>query len=144
MLALAGRIRDSLRTADADSLRACLSEQAMAMQRLGELERERAAVVKAAGPVARPDPGRPVRLHDIASALPEPDRARLTSAAARLKETVARVLREQRSLGAAMGALAGHLEGVMRGVARSLNQAQTYSRRGSVDPSSAAGLDLRS
>jgi hypothetical protein len=145
MLALAGQIRGALRTADADALRACLSEQALTMERIGDLERERASVVKAVGPITRTDPTRPVRLTDIASSLPEPERSRLVSAAARLKDTIARVLREQRTLGAAMGALAGHLEGVMRGVARSLNHAQTYSRRGSVDAASAAaGLDLRS
>jgi hypothetical protein len=145
LLAIASDIRVAIRSADPDALRACVSRQALTLERITDLERERSTLVAAAGNVKRLDATKPLRLTDLALATAEPQRGQLVALADRVRDLVEKVRDEQRVLGAAMASLAGHAEGIMRTMSRSMSRAQTYSNAGVIEAKHGVigGLDLK-
>lgn len=145
LLAIASDIRTAIRSADPDALRASVSRQALTLERITDLERERSTLVAAAGNVKRQDATKPLRLTDLAHATPEPQRGQLVALADRVRDVVEKVRDEQRVLGASMSSLAGHAEGIMRTMSRSMSRAQTYSHAGVIEAKNSVvgGLDLK-
>jgi hypothetical protein len=140
LLALAHDHREALSRADTAAVHACTARHADLAARIEHLEIARARLVRALAP-ASPSP----TITNIAQSLPEPARARIIAAAAKLKELLIRVQRELAVLRAATHSLVGHMEGLMQQVARVLTQAGTYGRQGKLDSIQPlpAGLDIR-
>ena len=128
LLALTMEHRAALSRADGPAVEACASRHAALAARIEELEFARRRLVMLLAP-STPAP----TITSIAQNLPEPFRARIIEAAARLRTLLIRVQQELRVLRAATQALVGHMEGLMQQVSRVLSTAGTYGRSGKVD-----------
>lgn len=142
--------REAARRADPAAMQRALEAQTACVARVADLDKERRLLVERAarlpeiaGPAARARRG-PLTLRDLATATPDPDRARLIARAESLKALVEDVKRAGSILQAASASLLAHTEGLMRQVARHLSQAGTYGRRGYVEPagSLACAVDI--
>lgn len=144
LLALATAHRSAIGRADVRALADVTNAQAAVMERVGELERQRQAIVavmaRASGVSGRPTVTQLVKL------LEDPIRARLAALADRLREVLNRLHAEHKALREAAEALSGHMEDLMRQVCRKLSHAGTYARSGVVDTSAPVmtALDVRS
>lgn len=141
LLEVTARQRDAVRRADTVAMDACLREQMAGLARAAELERERAALVArvAPGGLGR---GVPVTLTALAGLVEGPARERLLGLAGELRTLVVRLREEQAVVRAASATLLSHMDGVMKQVAQRLSHAQTYGRRGSVEPVAAVVTTL--
>lgn len=139
MLALTLEHRSAISRADAAAIARCIERQGQAAARIGDLEVQRRRMVALASPA-----GRPVTLTNLAERLPEPDRARVIAAAARLRDTLTRLQRETRTVRAATESLLAHMNGLMQQVARTLSQTRLYGPQGRIAPGApvACGIDL--
>lgn len=142
--------RSALARADGAALRRCVGQQSETLQRIAQLEKQRALLVgqlAARLDVATPERGaqRPLTVSAIGAVLPAAFRERLTAAAAQLRGIIARLHGELATLGAASEALAVHMEGIMKQVGRRLSHSGVYARPGAAPPSAqvVSALDLR-
>jgi hypothetical protein len=156
LLELAASHRQAIAGADPRTLGDCLQRQNEVVQRVGDLESQRLALVARLAermrPLAKAGGSRPAEaipdkptVSWIAKSLPEPLRTRLVGLAERLRELLARLQREHATLREASAALASHMEGMMRQLAKRLSHAGTYGRRGMVESTVqvVSALDLR-
>lgn len=128
LLDLTARQRDAIRAADTRAMEACLAEQRARLGRIASLEEERRALVEVV------IPGGSTTLSHLASLTGAEERDRLLSLASELRRLVERVREELALIRSASVSLLGHVEGVMKQVAQRLSHAQTYGRRGAVEP----------
>jgi hypothetical protein len=142
LLDVTARQRDAIRRADTADMEACLRDQLAGLARAAELERERTALVARTFP--GPARGAPATLTALAGLCEGPARERLLGLAGELRALVVRLREEQAVVRAASATLLSHMDGVMKQVAQRLSHAQTYGRRGSVEPVAAVvtSLDL--
>lgn len=134
--------REAIRRADGNAIEHSTSRQTELLQRLGDLEGKRRELVG-----MHPIPGRhqhTVTLTDLIGLAPADQRERLLQAADDLRNVMRAVNHEQQTIAAATKSLLAHMEGLMRQVGRSLSHAQTYGRKGIVEPGPAvvSALDL--
>lgn len=123
---------------DAAAIQECLSRQGILGMRIADVERaRRKAVTDICG---RPD----ATISDISARLPEPDRAPICTAAARLKAILTLIQRENNVVRTATNTLIAHIDGLMQQVARALSHAGTYGRKGRVESGGPVpcGLDM--
>ncbi len=155
LLGLAAAHREAIKKADPLSLGVCVQKQNEVVQRVGELEKKRLALVirlaermKPLGATSKATDGVPDRptVSWIARNLAEPVRTRLVALADRLRDLLARLQREHAALKEASTILASHMDGLMRQLAKRLSHAGTYGRRGIVEAKVqvVSALDLRS
>lgn len=141
LLRLTVEHRAAIAAADSRRLRVCIDAQTGTLGRLAELDERRRRLVAAA---ALPAGGEPT-LSAVAERLPEPLRGRTLAAAGRLRELIAAVHREARTVRQATHSLLSHMEGLMRQIGRRLSEAGTYGRAGGViaGPPLPCALDVR-
>lgn len=134
--------REAIRRADGVAIELSTGRQADMLQRLGELDgrrRELTALNPIAGKAAQS-----VTITDLIGIAPHAQREELLKLAGELRGVMQSVNQEQRTIAAATKSLLAHMEGLMRQVGRTLSHAQTYGRRGVVEPGPAvmSALDL--
>lgn len=145
---LLGEHREAIRRADGDAVAALVEQQATVLADIESLDKRRRdliAATAAAFPHVIVERGKPVTLTQLASILPEADRARLTASAENLRRLAQDVKDRTASIRAATATLLAHMEGLVRQVGKQLSHAGTYGRRGVVESGSAvlSALDLR-
>jgi len=145
LLSLCGRHLEAIRQADHRNLAEVVQQQAMALQRIAELEEVRLGVVNTAMHTLRPAPTTPT-LTAIAQALPGEQGKEVLTKAHRLRTLMQRLANEQNVVTLTTKALLAHMEGLMRQVARELSHAGTYCSKGYVQTGAAvvSALDVRS
>ncbi len=122
---------------DSAAIQECLSRQGILGVRANQLERRRHAIVQSLSGKAR------ATIADVAATLPADDGQRITMLAARLREVLSEIQRENSVVRAATQSLASHIDGLMQQVARALSRAGTYGRQGKVEGGPVAcGLDM--
>ncbi|MDY7107796.1 MAG: flagellar protein FlgN [Planctomycetota bacterium] len=126
------RKRQAIRGADIDGItKLCQAEQRIA-HRLGELEKQRLALVGRLTERTAPRAAKPLSLREIA-ALADPERRRrLEALAETLREMIGRVRRESSIVTAAANALSRHMTGIMQTVNAALSRVGVYERRGRI------------
>jgi multidrug efflux pump subunit AcrA (membrane-fusion protein) len=136
--------REAVRRADFTELARLEKAEPPLALRMQELERARAAelaqlTVRLALPPRSP-------LADIASRLPEPDRARLDLVRSELRETIAEIQRESSVVRQASERLSAHMAGILQSVHSALAHAKVYSRGGviAIGPNVVSTLDIKS
>jgi len=143
MLAVALDHRAAISRADAVAVQACVGQQAVLSARVATLETERRAVTAALAPGG---PGSPSpTIATVAQKLPEPARGRILAAAARLRDVLIRLQRENHILRTATQSLMAHMDGLIQQVARALSQTRLYSPQGRIHTGAslqACGIDL--
>jgi hypothetical protein len=140
MIAVALDHRSAISRADAAGVQACIDRQAALAARVGTLDQERRALTQALAP-GRTTP----TVSALAQTLAEPTRSKLLAAAAKLRDVLLRLQRENSVLRAATQSLVAHMDGLIQQVARALSQTRLYSPQGRIDSGStvpACGLDL--
>jgi hypothetical protein len=124
--------RQAIRTADIDAItRLCQAEQAI-VQRQGDLEKQRLALVGQFTGRLAPDAARPLSLREIAAAAEPPQRERLEALAEALRGATEKVRRESSIVTAAADALSRHMTGIMQSVNSALSRVGVYERRGRI------------
>lgn len=142
MVAIAIDHRAAISRADAAGVQACIGQQAVLSSRVAELESQRRALTTTLAP-AKPGSISPT-ITAIAQTLPEPSRGRVMAAAAKLRDVLLRLQRENRILRSATQSLLTHMDGLIQQVARALSQARLYGPQGRIDTGGpvACGIDL--
>lgn len=132
--------REALRRADGAGVERCARAQGDLLSRIADLEGRRRELTALHAPGA----GGEVTLTALAARTPRASRDELLRRTAALRDLMARVQDEHRTIAAASKALIAHMEGLMRQVGRVLSHAQTYGRRGVVEPGTpvVTSLDL--
>jgi hypothetical protein len=132
LLACIEHKRGAIRTADIEGItRLCQAEQRIA-HRLGELEKQRLALVGRFTELVSPKAAKPLSLQEIA-ALADPERRRrLEALAVTLRDLIGRVRRESSIVTAAANALSRHMTGIMQTVNAALSRVGVYERRGRI------------
>jgi len=144
-----GAHREALRRADGGGVARAVEAQGATLREIAGLEGRRRDVVAAAcgtHPALAGKRSGPVTLGDVAAALPEPAKGRLSRKAVELRGLIGRVHERTATVRAATTSLLAHLEGLVRQVGRQLSHAGTYTRRGFVERGGVvvSALDLRS
>jgi len=124
--------REAIRKADGNAVEQAAARQAELLSRLGDLEGKRRELV-----AMHPIPGRApmsVTLSDLIALASLEKREALHAAAGELRQLMRTVQQEHQTLAAATKSLLAHMEGLMRQVGRTLSHAQTYGRKGIVEP----------
>ena len=132
--------RAAIARADGHAVEACArreGEIGAALLGLEERRRRLAACVPA------PD-GERITLTTVIDRLAGGDRARLAAMAHALRDLVARVQREYRTIRAATQAIVAHMDGLVQQVGRRLGDAPTYGRAGRLHAPrpAACGVDV--
>lgn len=142
LLSLAALHRDAIARADGGAIGACLKQQNAIVQRIGELEKRRLALMgrysEQMGNVREGEAdgtgkGGGGDMRSMAGALPEADRSRVMAMADRLRGLIERVQREHRAIRSASETLAEHMRGLIQQVRGRLSCAGTYGRGGAVE-----------
>lgn len=139
--------RDAIRAAEPQRVQRVTEEHRRLISGLAALDqRRRELIVELSMSLSLPRASRTPSLSELARVLPEPDRTRVLTLAAQVRDRVEQVHRESASLRSAARTLAAHMEGLMRHVGRQLTSAGVYSPRGQLTPggSFAVALDLKS
>ncbi|MDX2146048.1 MAG: hypothetical protein SFZ23_00890 [Planctomycetota bacterium] len=168
LLEAAAETREGLRRADSERLRKGVELQSVTLQRIAELEHERRQVFAAAptamprdqalqsaaspagatrtSPTPRERKGAARRIADLASEMPEPQRATVLSLGTKLRELITQADRDHEALALALKSLSAHVEGLLGHAARAMGQTGVYTARGCHDSGRAIAmaLDLRS
>ena len=149
LLAKIAEQRDAIRRADPHAVQFTVDQQRGIIERIASLEENRRTLVDRAIATFRlvnPVKGMPVTLGVVASAAPAADRERLLKTAAELRELMARVQDEGKTVATATRSILTHLEGLVRQVGRRLSHAGTYSSRGYVEAGGVvvSAVDVRS
>ncbi len=142
MLAIAIEHRAAISRADTTGVQSCVGRQAVLSARVNELESQRRTLTAALAPARPGSPSPTITL--VAQKLPEPSRGRVLGAAAKLRDVLLRLQRENRILRSATQSLVAHMDGLIQQVARALSQARLYGPQGRIDTGGpvACGIDL--
>lgn len=137
---LAAEHRAAIARADGPGVEGCARREAEIAGALLELE-ERRRRLAASVPAAA---GERVTLTMVIDRLAAPERGRVAALAGALRELVARVQREYRTIRAATQAIVAHMDGLVQQVGRRLGDAPTYGRGGRLHagPPAACGVDV--
>lgn len=136
--------REAVRKADFRALEALDKAEAKLLQRMAELDRQRAT--EASQLAVRLSLPAKSTLGEIAARLPEPERARIDLARSQLRAAVEAAQRESGVVRQATERLSAHMAGVMQAVNSALAHAKVYSRGGviAMGPNVVSSLDIRS
>lgn len=138
MLAVALDHRRAISRADAAAVQACVGRQAELAAQVKDLDARRRTVAQALGPGQ-------TSVSALAQTLADPHRSRLLAAAAKLRDVLLKLQRENAVLRTATQSLMAHMDGLIQQVARALSQTRLYSPQGRIDSGTtvpACGLDL--
>ena len=122
--------REAIRTADIDAITMLCQEENTRGQRLGDLEKDRLALVGILTRRFAPDAAAPLTLREIARHVPPERREPLLLLADSLLAEIHAVRRESSVVRAAAESLSRHLSGIMQSVSRALDRVGVYERRG--------------
>jgi len=134
MLKVGKAKRDALRRADREAVTRCLHEEHGRLQELAEFEKRRLYLVGELTLRVRPGMDEPMRLLDLAEALPEPERSRLLIKRQTLRERAEEVRHQAQVSKQATQRLMLQLQGLVQAVGQAVNGVSTYGNRGGVSP----------
>lgn len=143
---LSARRLDAMRHAKTRDLSAVIAEESQAIQRVAELEKRRLPVVAhLAVKLGAPAKGE-VSVSWIAERLTGSAGERIAGLAARLRELMSGVVKQNETGRRTAETLASHMDGLLRQVAGLLNHARTYGPSGLVSAGArvVSAIDVRS
>lgn len=131
--------RKALAAADADRLNELCRQENEKLQAVGEMEKKRLNLV--ASLTRRLDPGAktPMKMIDLAEALPEPQRGKLLVARQQLRERISEVKTQSSIARRATDSLMKHMGSLVQSVASAATGGSTYTQRGGA---TTAGMTL--
>ena len=132
LLSLIRSKADALRAADASRVGHCCELENHRVQKIGEIEKQRQAVVIAITQQLDPTATQQMSLTAIAEHTEEPRRGRLLVLQAQLTQHMNDVRRESAVLRTAMQRLMNHVNGMIQSVVQNVTGSGTYDRRGVV------------
>ncbi|GAB4544229.1 MAG: hypothetical protein Tsb0013_01170 [Phycisphaerales bacterium] len=133
LVALAGVRLEAIRQSDARGLASCVREENQIVQRVAELERERADVVGVLAERMGSSARSSTRITWIARRLKGPEGERIAGKCETLRALASSLHATNTVARQAAEHLSNHMTGLLQAVARHLNHAKTYSRTGGVD-----------
>jgi len=139
MVAIALDHRRAISRADPAGVQSCIGQQAVLAAQVAALETKRRALTATLAPgLISPT------ISSVAQSLPEPARSRILATAARLRDVLLRLQRENSILRTATQSLLAHMDGLIQQVARALSHARLYGPQGRIDTAGpvACGIDL--
>ena len=138
------RKRLALRQGAVDEMNHLCSLEGSLVKAIGELERSRTQLVAALAKLLLPQAAAPVKMVDLAEALPEPHRGRLLVTRAKLVEAMTRVQQRSSVVRRASEALAQHVGGLIRTIGVVSQGGAAYGQTGRVQarPSRMSTLNL--
>ncbi len=119
--------RAALAQADRGRLAEALGRQQARVNRLGELESHRLALMRALVPGAANQPAATLTTSQILAHAPEPARSRLAGLADRLRPVIEKAEEQQRVARLATQSLLAHATGIMQQIQRQLTGTGTYT-----------------
>lgn len=126
------RKREAIRTADIDAITKLCEQERALVQRIGDVESQRLALVGQITEQLAPGSSQPRTLREIADAAGEPLGAQLVAQADALRSEIEAVGRESSVVTAAAAALSRHMSGLMQTVQSALSRVGVYERRGRI------------
>ena len=129
-LPLCDRKREALAAGDVDRLNAVCRQENEKLQAVSEMEKRRlelvASITRKLDPVAK----QPMKMRDLAEALPEPQRGQLLVAREQLRERIREVKTQSSIARRATESLVKHMNSLVHSVAAAAVGGSTYTRRG--------------
>jgi len=132
LLSLLQRKRKLLSTADHEQLKGLSQQENQIVQEISELEKIRLALVGQLTLEIDETSKEPMRLAELANRLPEPDRDRLLTLRALLKQQMEKVSHETAVAKRATESLVRHMQGLVYTVGSMVSGMGLYSRQGNV------------
>jgi hypothetical protein len=114
LLTLMKRQRECLRLADHHGVSECSRLENTLVQAIAELEKRRLELVAQLTRVVDPTATQPMRMRDLAEALPEPARGRLLVLREQLRERISAVKEQSSVTRRATEALLNHMQGLVQ------------------------------
>ena len=132
LLALLQSKRKLLSTADHQQLKRLSQQENQVVQAISELEKQRLNLVGQLTLAIDEASKAPMRLAELAGRLPEPDRGRLLTLRAKLKQKMEQVSEETAVARRATESLVRHMQGLVCTVGSIVSGVGLYSRQGGV------------
>lgn len=130
LLGLLQRKRDAMRAGDTHGMTELAQLEHEVVQQVSELEKARLEQVAQLTLGVRPDAAEPMKLGELAEALPEPERGRLLVSRQQLLEAMQRVQHETTVARRAAESLVKHVTGLIQTIGALSTGVSTYSSRG--------------
>ncbi len=130
LLAALQRKRDAMRHGDTEAMAALCRLESESIRRVGELEKRRLELVAAMTLKVDPDAAEPMKLRDLAEALPEPARGRLLVARQQLVAKMEQVKHQTSVARRAAESLLKHMTGLVQTIGTLSTGLNTYGQRG--------------
>jgi len=129
-LPLAEKKREALASSNVDALSQCLQLENQNVQAVGEMEKQRLEIVGRITQHLNPQATSPMKMVDLAEALPEPTRSKLLLARQALRERVEAIKTQSSIARRATDSLLKHMNGLVRSVASAALGGATYDPSG--------------
>lgn len=130
LLAALERKRDAMRAGDTDAMSALCRLESESIGRITEMEKQRLELVGAMTLRLNPDAAEPMKLRDLAEAMPEPARGRLLVARQQLVEKMEQVRHQTSVARRAAESLLKHMTGLVQTIGTLSTGLNTYGQRG--------------
>lgn len=130
LLALIKRKRHATKHADQQQVAECCQLENMQIQTLGELEKARLKLIAKLTLAVDPTATQPLQMADLANALEEPWRTRLSNLRQQIRKRMTQTRQEVAVTQKATESLVKHMQGLMQTVTSAYNGVATYSSRG--------------
>ncbi len=142
LLSLIRSKAEALRKADAARVGECCELENHRVQKIGEIEKNRQAVVVALTQQLDPAATEPMSLKRIAEHTDEPQRGHILVLQAQLTQMMNDVRRESAVLRHAMQRLMNHVNGMIQSIVQNVSGSGTYNQRGVVASSPAVAASF--
>jgi len=130
LLAALERKRDAMRQGDTDAMSALCRLESESVRRVSELEKQRLELVGSMTLKLDADAAEPMKLRDLAEALPEPGRGRLLVARQQLVAKMEQVKHQTSVARRAADSLLKHMTGLVQTIGTLSTGLDTYGQRG--------------